>query len=450
MSPNFPRYNSQAKVNTQIDTRPREVMRTGAGDKLDIVNKAAGQVLDITMKWANAMDTIQSTTAKANVRTSLVDIGNRAVLDPDYNNLGKYLQEVDNLKGQNLKGFQSKANEQQTAAEVGLDLQIAKLNLENIYKKKAIVVGQVKALELVELEQSNYINSPDEQSKLDSAGKIKEIINKQVTAGIFGLKEGKELYDKTIKEAQDSLKDRESLKRVKEKELAAANEAAINDNEKNYIKMKVTGVDKLGTPVSREELIDMVRSDIKAGSVSPEFADRYINALKSPKAVGAKTIDKDFADIISTINLGRKTPEKIKTMMLNALSDGYLSEADFSAVNTYFEMMSDKQPDDLVAMNTRKSWLGVEVFSENTTAKEESRSRMSRSFISKLQSGVDAQAASVEAMREEVLYLHPEVIGKTEGATYIDDSGRLKKILPNGDVVEIQSTSKDTRVKEKK
>ncbi len=448
--PDFPRYNSKAQVNTQIDTRPQEVMREGAGDKLDIINKAAGQVLGITMQWANAMDTIQATTAKANVKTSLIDINNRAALDPDYNNLGKYLQEVENLKGQNLKGFQSKANEQQTSLEVGLDLQIAKLNLENIYKKKAIVVGQVKALELVDLEQSNYINSPDEQSKLDSAGKIKGIIDKQVTAGIFGLKEGKELYDKTIKEAQDSLKDRESLKRVKEKELAVANEAAINDNEKNYIKMKVTGVDKLGTPVSREELIGMVRTDMESGSVSPEFADRYINALKSPKAVKAKTIDKDFADIISTINLGRKTPEKIKTMMLNALSDGYLSEEDFGAVNTYFEMMVDKQPDDLVAMNIRKSWLGVEVFSENTTAKEESRSRMSRSFISKLQSGVDAQAASVEAMREEVLYLHPEVIGKPEGATYIDDSGRLKKILPNGDVVEIQSTSKDTRVKEKK
>uniref|UniRef100_A0A6M3IVZ1 Uncharacterized protein n=1 Tax=viral metagenome TaxID=1070528 RepID=A0A6M3IVZ1_9ZZZZ len=448
--PDFPRYNSKAQVNTQIDTRPQEVMREGAGDKLDIINKAAGQVLGITMQWANAMDTIQSTVAKANVKTSLVDIGNRAALDPDYNNLDKYLQEVENLKGQNLKGFQSKANEQQTSLEVGLDLQIAKLNLENIYKKKAIAVGQVKALELIDLEQSNYINSPDEQSKLDSAGKIKGIIDKQVTAGIFGLKEGKELYDKTIKEAQDSLKDRESLKRVKEKELAAANEAAINDNEKNYIKMKVTGVDKLGTPVSREELIGMVRTDMKSGTVSPEFADRYINALKSPKAVKAKTIDKDFADIISTINLGRKTPEKIKTMMLNALSDGYLSEEDFGAVNAYFEMMSDKQPDDLVAMNIRKSWLGVEVFSENTTAKEESRSRMSRSFISKLQSGVDAQAASVEAMREEVLYLHPEVIGKPEGATYIDDSGRLKKILPNGDVVEIQSTSKDTRVKEKK
>lgn len=444
VSAGLPRYNSSEQLNTQ----PNAVVRQGAGDTADIIGQTAGQVSDITTKWSQAMDTIQSTTVKANIKTALPDIEQRALADPEYNNIDKYYQELDSLKKNNIKGFQSKANEQQTALDVDLDLQLAKLRIDNVYKKKALDVGRASTLKLLDLEQSNYINAQTEEEKLTATSNMKNIMLDKQKAYLFGYEEGDKLVNKLIEEAQDAIKDRESLKRVKEKEFRLANETAVNDNEKNYIKMKVTGVDKLGTPISRDEMINLVRKDLDNKTVSPEFADRYINALKSPKAVGAKTVDKDFADMMSDISKGIKTPERIRKNMLELVSDGYLSEKDFQAVSTYFDLLSDKHPDDLVANSIRKGWFGIETITENTTAKEESRSRMSRSYIANITGGTDPQVSAQEAIRTEVLYLHPEVVNYPNGMQVIDSKGRRKIIKQNGEVIDNTLPKKEAGKKE--
>ena len=438
--PEFPRYNSKAQINTQ----PNAVVRSGAGDQLDMVNQAAVQVSDITMKWASAMDTIQSTTAKANVKTSLVDIEQRAVNDPEYNNIDKYVQEINKLKESNVKGFQNKANEQQTGMEIDLDLQLAKIKIENVYKKKAIDVGRANTLKLLDLEQSNYINADNEEGKIAAASNMKNIMLQQQKSLIFGYEEGDKIVNKTIEEAQDAIKDREVLRRVKEKELRLANEAAVNDNEKNYIKMKVSGQDKMGGAITREDLMSMVRKDLDNNLVSPEFADRYITALKSPKALGAKTIDKDFSDVIYDINRGIKEPEKIRRNMLELVSEGYLNESDFAAASSYLDLLSDKKPDDLVANETRKGWFGIESITENMTGKQESRARMSRSFITKILSGVASNVAAQESVREEVLYLQPGVVNYPDGMKVIDSKGRRKILKQNGDIVDDSMSKPET------
>lgn len=445
--PNLPTYESKRNISTSIGG---PVLRDEATQAYDAPLKAIDTAFDLNQKWMQAQDTIQYTSYKANVGEAEIALLQTATNDTNINNSDARIAEFKRVQDASLKGTNSKALQQKMALEGQLELKMFASKVDGIYKIKQIHVANADAMRLIEIQKSNYINSPDEEGKLEASNQIAKVVSDQVKVGLWWKDDGDEKYNTAIKEAQDALKDRDSLRRVKEKELDLANKAAVNDNEKNYIKMKLTGVDKLGTPISRDELIGMVRQDLNNKIVSPEFADRYITALTSPKSLNAKTIDKDFAEIISEINAGHKKPEMIRSKLLKASSDGYISEADFSAAITYLDMLENKNPDDLVAMNTRKSWVGIEVFSEDSTKKEESRSRMSRSFINKLQSGVDPQAASIEAMREEVLYLHPEVIGKPEGAIYIDDSGRTKKILANGDVVEVQSTTKDTRVKEKK
>ena len=447
MCPQLPTYNSKERL--WVD-QP-EMIRTGAGTKEEAVAGVLGKAQEIGQKWSNALDAIQLTTFKANTSVAIADIKSRAESDPNANAYDIYVKELDKLKEKHLKGFKNKAIEQQAAFDLDHDIKMVKIELGGEFKKKQIIVGQVSALKLIDLEKSNYINAENEQGRLQAVKNINSLVDFQVAHGLWGAKEGDTLKEHSIKEAQDVLKDTEALKRVKLKELARAEELAINANEQNYIKMKVNGVDKLGMAISREDLIAMVKRDmnLEPPMVSLEFANSYINALKSPKAVNAKTIDKDFADIISEINKGIKSSDKIRKELLNMLSDGYISETDFGSASIYMEMLADKKPSDLVANNIRKGWFGIESVTENTTGKEESRSRISRSFISNLSSGVDPQNAAVMAIRNEVLFLHPEAITYPDGMPVIDSKGIRKIIMPNGDILPDNTIKPKKTIKKK-
>ena len=94
--PKLPGFDSQRQLTTQ---QPR-FLRTGAGERniYDIVGKTAGEIQDIGIKWSNALDTIQYTSAKANYESGVADIINRAENDISYNNSEQYYKELDNLK----------------------------------------------------------------------------------------------------------------------------------------------------------------------------------------------------------------------------------------------------------------------------------------------------------------------------------------------------------------
>ena len=439
--PNIPQYTSKERVTTEPGISKLNV-NPGAGEALE----RSGEMLSILgekmRKIGNANATSDAALDRQRFEAEDTDkrskLPTKDALTNIDNDVRKSREETANRNFSDPIGKQEWLRKQEL-----LDSGYIIQTKADVYKR-VVSERKVDTLRDLELEKSNYINAATEEEKLISVQKMEKIANDPANEDIYSAEDRKKLVDETVKDAQDAVKDIASLQRVKEKELKLAEEAAVNAREKELLQ------ERRDAKTAREDLIRIAKQEAKNKKINQDFADRFINALKAPKAVKAKTIDKDFADIISEINLGTKKPDKIKSMILNAVSDGYLSETDYNTAITYYDMMYEKNPDDLVVMDTRKSWLGVEVFSENTKAKEESRSRMSRLFINKLQSGVPPQDAATEAMRQEVLYLHPEVMNYPEGAEYIDDSGRLKKLMPNGDILEIQSTKKDTRVKEKK
>ena len=138
-------------------------------------------VQDVAVKWSNAIDTIQKTTATANFKSGMLDITTRAQNDPDYNNSDQYFKEIEKLKMDNLKGFLSKTAETQAAIEFGYDAKVGQIQIENLYKKKMIDVGQTSSLRIVDAEVAN----PTENSLIN----IKSELNKQVAAGIFDHKD---------------------------------------------------------------------------------------------------------------------------------------------------------------------------------------------------------------------------------------------------------------------
>jgi len=182
--PDFPRYQSKGQITTQQPAV--QAADDTTGEMLGQVAKVGQNVQEAAFKWSNTVDTVQKTAATANFKSGLLDITQRAQDDPDYNNSDQYFKEIEKLRTQSLKGFSSKAAEAQAAVELGYDAKVAQIQIQNLYKKKMIDVGQASMLKLIDTE----INNPSESS----LSNIQNILNTQVASGIVDHKDAYKLY----------------------------------------------------------------------------------------------------------------------------------------------------------------------------------------------------------------------------------------------------------------
>ena len=151
--PNFPRYESKGQLTTQQPSPLAPEDNTGK------MVQAAGEVgknaIEIGLKWKQATDTIQKTTAMANFKTGMLDIQDRAGQDPDYNNSDKYFKEIEKLRSDNLKGFKDKQVEQEMASEFNYSSRVGQIQVENVYRKKTVAVGQANSLKMLDILSQN-------------------------------------------------------------------------------------------------------------------------------------------------------------------------------------------------------------------------------------------------------------------------------------------------------
>jgi hypothetical protein len=192
--PDFERYESKENLPTNPPNVQAPNMNMGKG--YDTLAKAAGQAQETTIKAINWYDTVQSTTAKANFKTGMLDIMSRAENDPDYNNSKQYVQEIQKLRKESTKGIIGGPASAETAMELDYAQRVAEIQLGGIYKKKAIDVGQASALRLIDTE----INNPTEAS-LDN---IKNMLDVQVQAKIFDHKDAYQLLQKANRDLGES------------------------------------------------------------------------------------------------------------------------------------------------------------------------------------------------------------------------------------------------------
>ncbi len=441
--PQIPQYISERKATTEVSVglqNPNVAAESGAGVKLQEAAEVISQLGEKMRRIGNA--NAESDANIAVKQFQAVDIDKRSKLPTK--------DALKNIENDVRKNREETAN-QTFSDPIGKAEWLRKQELldtsyiidqkADVYKRQ-VSERKINTLRDLELIKSDYINAQTEEERQTAISQMEAIANNPANEDIYNAEQRKELIDSTIKSAQTDLKDVESLRRVKEKELKVATEKAVNEREKELINMKVKGSDNVGTLIIREDLIRMAR-DESGKTISPEFAQSFINANKSPKAIKAKTIDKDFANVIAEINMGKMKPQAIMTAMLDLVSYGNLSEEDFASASAYLNIMTDKNVSDLVTSGKRSAWESLRNFAgSNNTAEAESRARMSRAFINKLQSGIEAPVAALEATREEVLYLRPEARNYSEGMIFIDNDGRTKKIMPNGDLLNIETKPK--------
>lgn len=285
--PDFPRYESKGQLTTQVPSAGA-VQETG-GQMMEQAGKVFGQTAETMLKWGQALDTIQKTTSTANFKSGMADILNRAQNDPDYNNSAQYVQEMEKLKSQNLKGFQSKTAETETAIEFGYESKVGQIQLDNIYKKKVIDVGQASTLKIIDGE----VNNPT----FKSLGNIKKTLQAQVDAGVYSEEAAYRLYQK----ANDDI----GVNRISKDLYSAQTPEQVEQVSQNI----TSGVyEQYGVTIDPDKKKSLL-----------EIADRAkINTEKRLQAQQVEAIAKNRVDKISQIASGQVPFENLDMTQISA------------------------------------------------------------------------------------------------------------------------------------
>lgn len=187
--PEFPRYESKNKLTTQAPA-PQLNDPHASGKIAEAQAQVGGALESMAFQWSDSLNTIQKMEATEKFKTGALDIVQRASEDPDYKNLSKYQKEVNDLKNESLKTFSFPGGKMQAEPDFNLETKSLEIQLNNIYKKKAIDVGQTSTLQLLDSEIQNL--SPGFE------GRIKSILANATAAQLFDNKGAYELEKQYI------------------------------------------------------------------------------------------------------------------------------------------------------------------------------------------------------------------------------------------------------------
>lgn len=169
----------------------------GTGAVEETTGKVLGAAINFTEKWSNALDTMQKTTVKANTAVSIQRIEQEAALDTNINNYDIYAQKLDKLKNEHIKGFNNKMVEQGASIELDYDINMSKVNIDNIFKKKQIVSAQFSLDTDIEASINKQVSNP----AIAEAERLRMLatIDENVSSGIISAEDGKKKKDEALK-----------------------------------------------------------------------------------------------------------------------------------------------------------------------------------------------------------------------------------------------------------
>lgn len=465
--PDFPRYESKSQI-VPRQTSLQAVEDT-TGEILGQGAKIGQQVQETALKWQNAVDTIQKTTATANFKTGILDITNRASNDPDYNNSDQYFKEIENLKTSSLKGFSSKLAETEASLDLGYEAKVAQIQIGNLYKKKMIDVGQVNAIKLID----NEVSNPNE----DSFENIKNILNKQVASGIFSHEDAYKKYKESIKtigayEVANDPADQESKSLVLAElrkgesgrfseipaddrlDLIKSSQQRIFNNNQTY-KRDVQDAsnqrsnDLIDKFASGEASIQDIESELaipeESGGIKKSQLLIYKRAITSGikndlnRMLQEKTPDKEptkraqlvkqYNELIDNFIDDNTDQWKSKEMLAQAFEDGIVNSKEQQFLNGLKQNLKD------IEFNRSTSPVvsaikGVkDFFHYQSNSTDEQLASNIKSLVGEIQNGTSPDQALRMTIKKEILSRIPDY------ATY-PDTGKLKRDS-NGNVIRV-------------
>lgn len=469
--PEFPRYQSKNQLTTQQPSvgAPADT----SGQMLEKASQVGGQVQEAAVKWGNAVDTIQKTTATANFKTGLLDITNRAQNDPNYNNSEQYFKEIEKLKTDNLKGFSSKAAETQAAIEFGYESKVAQIQIGNLYKKKMIDVGQASTLKLIDAE----IGNPNP----DSFANIQKLLNTQVAAGIIGHEDAYKLYKTSVKtigafDVANDPADQEGKSAVlaelrkgdkgkykdippdERLDLIKASQARIFNNNQTFKRDTQDAsnersnmlIDKFA---SGEATIQDIETEMavpeESGGIKRSQLLVYQRALTSgikgnlDRMLQEKTPDKEptkrakdvksYLDLVDAFVDNKTDQWKAKEMLAQAFEDGIVNSKEQQFLNGLKQNLKD------IEFNRSTSPVASaikglkEFFRFQSNATDEDLARNIKTLVGDIQGGASPDHALRAVLQKEVLSRIPDYATYPEkGKLKRDANGNIIRVYPDG------------------
>ena len=276
-----------------------------------------------------------------------------------------------------------------------------------INKKK---VGRVKVNIFKEADVllSDYIDAQTPKEMEEAKKNIENIFAQGTSLGVFNREEAYRQAKMILSNGDKIRQDKKKLLARQEKELVWAQEQAKNKRENEFMQMKISGVDKLGTPISSEELIKMARNESQGDNplISPRFADRYINALTSPKEITKAKIKKQeersktFTKLAKYINTGSDS-KQIKLEILNENSIGNLTDDEARILFVFNQAMTPP----------KKNFLEWITFwsEEHPKIEPEIRISMFKNYMNRVNNGETPENAAVSVVKETIKTEHPAV-----------------------------------------
>lgn len=471
----FPRYQSKEQINIQAPSvaAPQET----DAQMMEQAGKVGGVVQDAALKWSNAVDTIQKTTATANFKSGMLDITSRAQNDPNYNNSEQYFKEIEKLKADSLKGFSSKAAEAEASINFDYDGKVGQIQIQNLYKKKMIEVGQISTMKLIDAEISN----PNK----DSFSEINRILNDQIKAGIYSREEAYKVYKASIKTigafdvANDPADQEENsavLAELRKGEkgkyaqipaddrldlIKATQQRIFNNNQtykrdvqdasnarSNSLIEKIAGGEASIKDIEAELSIPEQTGGIKRSQLLT-YKRALVSGVKGDldRMLREKTPDneptkrakdvKSYLDLIDNF-VDDNTDQLIsKEMLATAFEDGIVNSKEQQFLNGMKQNLKDIQFNrrtDIVASSIKnlKSF-----FKLQTNSSDEDIARNIKTLIGDIQEGGSPDASLRKIMQKEVLRRVPDIASYPKtGKLKRDANGNIIRLFPDGTYVE--------------
>ncbi len=344
----FPTYESKGQLTTQTPAAP--AVASTQGQQLEQVSKAGQSVQDASLKWINAVDTIQKTSALANFKTGALDITQKAnqamaaAQTPD--ELKKitleHNQALEQLKQDNLQGFASKTAQTEASLSLGYETKVAQIGIDNLYKNKMIDAGQASTLQLIDGE----INNPGPHS----LSNIQKVLNAQVQAGIFDHKAAYEVLQRANKELGVNRVNKDLYQAQTPEQVDAVTQGLTSggyeqggvtiEPDKKKALLDIADRAKINTEKKLQaqatEAIAQNRATavvgVLTGKINPQTMNISDISNYDPKLGSALTIVKDFMT-----NYNPKVPAAEQTVSMN----GMLTKAERKKTNAYAKSITD-------------------------------------------------------------------------------------------------------------